>query len=139
MSTQQHKQAVETFFGHAGRGEVDAMFAMMTDDATWWLPTDAPGGRVMTRQEMHDFLTAFFPMMARHPRMEIQEMTAEGDRVCALMTSRDGLSRGGIPYNNDYHLLVRFAGERIAEIREYQNPMFSGALAAEFEENTTTG
>ena len=134
MSAQQHKQAVKAFFGHAGRGEVDAMFAMMSDDATWWLPGDAPGGLVMTRREMHDFLLDFFPMMKKHARMEIHEMTAEDDRICALMTARDGVTRGGIAYANDYHLLVRFADGMIAEIREYQNPIFSNALSVEFEE-----
>ena len=58
-------------------------------------------------------------------------MTAEEDRVCVEQTARGGITRGGLSYANDYHLLFRLRDGLIVEVREYMNPLMIAGVTAE--------
>jgi hypothetical protein len=42
----------------------------------------------------------------------------EGDH-CAVQAESDATAMNGKKYNNRYHFYLRFAGDKIAEVREY--------------------
>ena len=54
MSTEANKQTVRTFFDHLHSGAFDDAFALLTPDATWWIPTDQPG-IALTGLDDHEF------------------------------------------------------------------------------------
>ena len=133
MDIDTNKQLVTTFFDHIDAREFDAGFAMMTDDATWWIPSDAPGGTTMTKAQMRQAVDTFSKVFKTLPKMERVHMTAEGDRVCLEQYSRGGETFGGAAYANDYHLVIVLRDDRISEIREYMNPLLGAAVIAEIQ------
>ena len=58
-------------------------------------------------------------------------MTAEEDRVCVEQTARGGMTRGGVAYANDYHMLFRLRDGLIVEVCEYMNPLMIAGVSAE--------
>jgi ketosteroid isomerase-like protein len=46
---------------------------------------------------------------------DVHDLIEEGDRVAARLTVH-GVLRGGMPYENGYHLFFRFDGDKIAEV-----------------------
>ena len=133
MSVEKNKALVRAFLARAADGEVDAQMAMVADGGTWWIPTDKPGGLVLSKEEMRSLAGAFYAIMERKPTIEIQAMTAEDDRVCVQMTTRGAMTKGGAAYANDYLMALRIEKGQIAEVREYLNPLLAGAIGQEIE------
>lgn len=125
-------RAIATAFLHAlAAQDVTQVQSMLADDLVWWIPTDQPGGMQVGKDQIVPMLGAFFSVMATAPSLEIGRITAEDDRVCIEQTLRGGMTKGGAPYGNDYHFLLRIAGGKIAEVREFMNPILAAPIAAE--------
>lgn len=133
MSLEDNKAVVVAFFDKIDSGDIDGAFAMMTDDATWWIPSDAPGGLTMTKAQMYDAIGVFGKVFKTPPKIERGRITAEGDRVCLEQVSRGGETHGGATYANDYHLLISLRDGKVQEIRDYMNPVLGVALMAEMQ------
>lgn len=133
MSLEHNKAVVVDFFDKIDRGDIDDAFAMMTDDATWWFPSDAPGGITMAKAQIYAAVQAFSKVFKTSPKLERGRITAEGDRVCLEQVSRGGETHGGATYANDYHLLITLRDGKVCEVREYMNPMLGAALMAEMQ------
>ena len=131
MSTANNKEKVRQYINYMNSGQIDEAFAMLAPDATWWIPTDQPGGKTFTKDDMLGSIGVFMGVFAKKPEFTIEQLTAEDDRVCVLQTARGGLSRGGASYANDYHMFYRFRDGLIVEVREYMNPICAAALMAE--------
>ncbi|HEY6870671.1 MAG TPA: nuclear transport factor 2 family protein [Novosphingobium sp.] len=131
MSTQSNKQIVQRFFELMSRFEVEAGFALLAPDATWWIPTDRPGGLTVTKAEMLGSVGAFTRAFAQAPVTAFGRMVAEGNLVCLEQTTRGGRTHGGTEYGNDYLLLVELRDGLITEVREYMNPVLAAGLMAE--------
>jgi ketosteroid isomerase-like protein len=131
MAVDDNKQTVKRFYEHLDGQEFDLAFALMIPDATWWIPSDKPGGTILSKEAMRAGIGTFYSLFMQMPSMEYGRMTAEGDRVCLEQTSRGGRTRGGASYGNDYHMLFQFRDGLIAEVREYMNPLLGVALMAE--------
>lgn len=132
MTNDDNKQIVRKFFIHSCKGEIDDALAMMGDDATCWILTERPEGLRVDKEKLRAMENSFFSVLKRIPRLELGRMTAEDDRVTLEMSLRDGLTRNGVPYNNDYFMLIRLDGEgRIMEMREYPNPAMVAPIAPE--------
>lgn len=131
MPTEANKQTAKEFFEAMSTGDVGKVFAFLSPDATWWIPTDQPGGMTVDVAAIHGLVGGFFSVFDEAPAMELGRMTAEDDRVCFEQTARGGRTRGGAGYGNDYHMLLRFRDGLICEVREYMNPLLSAAIAAE--------
>jgi ketosteroid isomerase-like protein len=96
----------------------------------------APGfvWHVMGRgpHSLAEFKQAFASMAALQAgpgRLEITGVTAEGDRVALEARSNIPLRNGQL-YANTYHYLVRFAGERICEVKEYYDSAYTREVFA---------
>lgn len=131
MSSEANKETVLIFCDHLNKGQINEAFAMLAPDATWWIPTDRPGGKTFTKDEMLASVGDFMNVLETKPQFEIEQLTAEDDRVCLLQTGRGGLSRGGVSYGNDYHMFYRLRDGLITEVREYMNPICAAGLMAE--------
>ncbi|MDF8334604.1 nuclear transport factor 2 family protein [Novosphingobium cyanobacteriorum] len=133
MSVDENKAVVCEFLDRMASGEIDQAFAMMTNDAGWWLPSDAAGGVTMSKTQMYDAVQAFGAVFKTPPHLTRGRITAEDDRVCIEQVSRGGETHGGAIYANDYHLLVIVRDGKIHEVREYMNPLLGAALMAEMQ------
>ena len=70
------------------------------------------------RARMERIFNAMTERMDSPLQMRIKSAIGEGDRVAMEMESHGTLKNGRV-YNNQYHLLMRIADGRIAEVREY--------------------
>jgi uncharacterized protein len=115
------KDSVRRFLDAMAANDVEALRALLTDDAKWWVP---PSVAVVARPLVGidhvaqlaggEITRAFRPGTTT---WRIVHMTAEGDRVAILM-DRCSVTAHGNPYENQYHWLFRFVGNRVAEVWE---------------------
>ena len=52
--------------------------------------------------------------------LKIETVICEGDR-CAVQAESNTIAFNGKKYNNRYHFDIRFDGDKIAEVREYND------------------
>jgi len=128
-----NKAIVRRFYDRLNALDAEGILSLLSDDVKWWLPTDQVGGMVQGRAQMAGLLPAMFGVFepGAGPVMTIGRLVGEGGTVCAEVTGRGGRTRGGVTYENDYHVLFEIADGQIVELREFMNPLLVGPLAAE--------
>ncbi len=100
------------------RGVIDD--TLITSDAYWWVP----GRRRLTRMEFQQLIDAFATLRRGVGRMIVHGITAEKDRVAVEAESFVDLIGGGT-YNNTYHFLFEFEGEKIRCSKEYNDSKYA--------------
>src|SRR5512143_615074 len=99
MSSEDTKRIARAFFERFDANDVPGALAMMTDDATWWLP-GKPGALPVrgehTKAQIAGVLDTMFGALEGGLRMTVKSMVAEGDRVAVEMTSRGQLKNGRV-------------------------------------------
>ena len=88
--------------------------AMMNDDATWWIP----GAGVFDKQQIAASFARIDTIFTGPIVVTVTGLTAEGDRV-AIESEGDVDAVNGRHYNNRYHTLIVFHGDKIGEVKEY--------------------
>ena len=116
------KSSVRRFLDAMAANDVAALRALLADDATWWVPPSAAAvvARPLVGVDQVAQLAGGAITRAFRPgttTWRIEHMTAEDDRVAILMHRRS-VTASGNPYENQYHWLFRFVGDRIAEVWE---------------------
>ena len=121
-SNRQNEQLVLQFFARLNAEDLEAVRALLTDDAAW-LPQarDMPGaGEYRGRNVIvDDFLRPIRALFAPgSPHNRIISM-ASNDGLVLVETHGTGNLRDGRPYDNRYAWAFQLRAGRIAEIREY--------------------
>lgn len=118
--TERNKAAVAALLEAFSRGDVPAMVALMTDDATWWV-----GGRIEGLSGTYgrdEFAQLVEGAKAAYKTGALKiwptGMVAEGDKVAVEAASSAELHNGRV-YANTYHLLVTLRDGKIAAVKEY--------------------
>lgn len=118
-----NKDIAREFFVRFSSGDISDATDLLSDDATWWIP-GKPGEKPTAGLHTKEGITnLFLRMMGRLKdglRINIRNMLAEGDMVAVEAESRGELTNGR-SYNNEYLFLMRMTGERIIEVREYND------------------
>ena len=111
------KQQVEDFFlALSGTAPADAIARFCKPGHSWWVP-----GLGDVADRVPGLLEAMIGWIAAGKLVfTVHSMVAEGDVVCAEVESFGALRNGRI-YNNHYHFLVRFDGEMIGALKEYND------------------
>lgn len=130
MRIEDNKRLVKEFLARFGEADLEGALAMMTDDCTWWI-----GGKpelfalagTKTKAEMTELLGQLVPPMKNGLQMTLHGITAEGERVAAEVESY-GENPDGSVYNNDYHFLFVVRGGKLAQVKEYLDPMHTKAV-----------
>lgn len=104
---------------------------LVTPDVVWWVP----GRGSMSLAVIQDVVAKFGKVWGGPGQIDLVGVTAEGTCVALEYESRIPLADGRI-YNNSYHLLAKFRGNKIRQIREYNDSryyreMFSGIAAGQ--------
>lgn len=126
MGIEENKRIVATFCACFERAAVGDVLEMMSDDATWWVngkPHLSPAAGIKSKLEMARIWRDLYAALAGGLRMDVVDMTAEGDRVAAQVRSH-AVTLQGKTYENDYHMLFRLRGRKVVEVmKEYADPM----------------
>lgn len=115
MNLEAKKAYAIEFFNRMGDGaQRSTALEMMTDDATWWIP----GIGTWDKAQLAAGMGAADKCFVGKITPEYLGITAEGDRVAVESVSHANVVNG-TTYNNRYHCLLLFRGDKIAEVREY--------------------
>ena len=120
MEIAQNKQVVLDFYEAGARGDMDACFALLADDIVWTNIGSTKFSGTFNGKQMllEQLLGPLFGQLKAGIRSEIEQLTAEGDRVVA-QTSGIAETVDGKAYNNSYCQVIRIADGKIAEVKEY--------------------
>ena len=120
--TAQTRTVVQDYVSALQRGDIEALRARFSPDATWSLRGDLPVSGTWTGPEqiLDTFLAA---MMARLDTskplsQEVSSIVADGETAVAEWTSR-ATTRDGQAYENDYAVVFVVRAGKIVAVREY--------------------
>jgi len=120
-NTETTRAVVRGYVEALQRGDLDALRASFTVDATWSLRGDLPVAGTWTGPAIIDgFLAAMTARLdtAAPLTQQVHRILADGDTAVAEWTSR-ATTRDGRPYENDDAVVFEVRDERIAAVREY--------------------
>ena len=122
MGIAENKQVVLDFYEAGARGDMDACFALLADDATWTnIGSTKFSGTYIGKQAIaEDLLGPLFSQLKAGISSQIERLTAEGDIVVA-QTSGTAETMDGTPYNNTYCQVIRIRDGQIADVKEYMD------------------
>jgi ketosteroid isomerase-like protein len=126
MDALQSKETVRRYFAALGRGDA-ALPDLLSDDVTWWAPPSSPlGGLHRGKAAVLALMASGVGLYDRDTPLavEIENMVAEGDRVCVELGLRGRTARGE-DYYNHYHFAFRVRGQRICEVREHLDTLYA--------------
>ena len=126
MEIVENKQVVLDFYEAGARGDMDACFALLSDEIVWTNigSTKFSGSFSGKQMLLEQLLGPLFGQLKAGISSEVERLTAEGDIVVA-QTSGIAETLDGTPYNNSYCQIMRIADGKILEVKEY----FDTALA----------
>lgn len=115
-----NKAAVAALLEAFSRGDVPAMVALMTDDATWWVGGAIEGLSGTYGRDQFAALVEGAKEAYKTGALKIWPtgMVAEGDKVAVEAQSHAELHNGRI-YANSYHLLVTVRDGMVSAVKEY--------------------
>ena len=123
MSSEHNKLLTKQFFDFFQSEEIDKMFSLFAEDATWWVlgkphqflssgPKDVKTIKRLIREH-------FFPkIMTKGITFTVKTLTAEDNRVSAEVDGY-GVTGSGVIYDQNYHFLIEFEGGKIKSLKEF--------------------
>ena len=119
-SLDDRKERVRRAYEGLARGDGQGLLDLFAPDVVYTvIGTSAYSGVFRGRNAVRERL--FRPLVAALATplaIEVQSLTAEDDRVVAQLKGHATL-RSGVPYDNTYCFVFRFAGDSVAEVTEY--------------------
>jgi ketosteroid isomerase-like protein len=123
MSDESNKNAVLRMHEAIGRGDIDGMFAPMTDDVTFRVIGDhALGQRTYQGKEdiTNNLLMTIFARLDGGVEVTIISIAAEDEKVFLHFTGK-AQTVDGDPYNNEYVQLFSFRDGKISAVVEFMD------------------
>ena len=131
MTTEtQNKAIARQFFERFTASDIEGALALMTDDATWWIPGTkelAPTAGTYSKEKIGRLFHRMLAALESGLAMTLKSSIAEGDFVAAEVESSGDL-RNGRRYRQQYHILMQFRDGRICAVREYLDTQHAHAV-----------
>jgi len=121
MSKELYKQSVIEFFKCFTECDVEGALSYLDDELVWQAmgtSGELPISGKRDKKETGELIEAVKGMMPSGLQFKFTDWTIEGNRVAAEIESY-GEVNGGKIYNNFYHFLFVFKGDKIEIIKEY--------------------
>lgn len=120
MSVETNRQLIRTAFEAMGQSNIGPLVDLMADDFAWIIEGKSKfsnrfDGKAVVEEKL---LRPLFNTFATPYRFEIEEIIAEGERVVVLGRGQVR-TKWGKDYDNHYCFVIRMAGGRMVELREY--------------------
>ena len=122
MNIAEQKERALTFLRSLETADGTAIDKIIADDFEMEMMARMPGvapirGKETFLKQMLGMLKAAFP---KGFNMKFGTVIAEGPHV-AIQAESDTVAANGRKYQNRYHFYFRFEGDRIAQVREYND------------------
>jgi uncharacterized protein len=119
MTSAEKKELALSFLGNFADPDPTTLATMVADDFEWNLMTRMDGfPPIKGREGIGTLATTLKTVMPGGLSMKFGSIICEGDH-CAVQAESNATAANGRKYNNRYHFYLRFAGDKIAEVREY--------------------
>jgi ketosteroid isomerase-like protein len=132
LGINQNKQVVEAFYAAGARGDMDACFALLSDDIRWTnIGSTVFSGTFVGKQALvEQLLGPLFSQLKAGISSVLENLVAEGDYVVA-QTSGIAETLDGKPYNNTYCQVMKMQKGKIIEVKEYFDTELVAAVFGE--------
>ena len=120
MSTEKNVQVVKDFFAAIGRGDKEALLALVAEDIAWTIPgEDWPlAGAHRGRAGLADLLQkASEELETTYPAPP--EFVAQGDRVLVVGVATGKIKVTNKPFKDDWVFDMTVRDGKVTKIREY--------------------
>jgi ketosteroid isomerase-like protein len=122
MELAKQKEAATTFLRSLDKLDLDILAGLISDNFEFEMMGRLPGikpirGKDKFLANMPKTLTTMFP---NGLNMKLLTVVAEGPHV-AIQAESDTVAGNGKKYANRYHFYFLFDGDRIAQVREYND------------------
>ncbi|MFD2473587.1 nuclear transport factor 2 family protein [Amycolatopsis silviterrae] len=121
-----NKTTCREFLLAMGNGDIDGVKARATEDIVFTTKGSSMFSAARTLPELLELIGTLDQLTASEFTAEFPSMTAEDDRVSVEMAGHADLVGGG-RYDNIYHFLFRFRGDKIASVEEYLDTKYTEA------------
>jgi ketosteroid isomerase-like protein len=122
MTVQANKHVVTQFLKAFETGDIDAVLALLTDDATWWVSGDLPMSGIFPKTAVKKMMSGIAQNTTGPITFTPISVIAEGNRVAVEAESSADLANGR-HYTNKYHFAFEFDGELVSAVREYMDTL----------------
>ncbi len=120
--TVQNKKLVSDFFSHFSNGNIDEAFALVSENASWWVPGDLPFSGTKTKAEYLQVVGAIQSGFPNGLKLEVTSMIAEGNKIAVEVASH-GDHANGKTYANQYHFLITIENGEMVAVKEYMDTL----------------
>ncbi len=119
MSTEKNVQTVKDFFAAIGRGDREALLALVAQDIEWIIPgEDWPlAGTHRGHAGLADLLETASTSI--ETSTEAREVVAQGDRVLVVGFARGKIKATNKTFEDDWVFAITVRDGRLTNIREY--------------------
>ena len=119
MSIEQNIQTVKAFFAALGRGDREALLALVAEDIEWIIPgEDWPlAGTRHGHAGLMDLLET--AAKAMETSTEPREFVAQGDRVLVIGFAKGKVKATNKPFEDDWIFAITVRDGKLTSIREY--------------------
>lgn len=119
MSIEKNIQTVKNFFAAIGRGDREALLALVAEDIEWIIPgTDWP---LAGTYRGHAGLAGLLDTASRsmETSTEPREFVAQGDRVLVVGFANGKVKATNKPFEDDWIFAITVQDDKLTSIREY--------------------
>jgi ketosteroid isomerase-like protein len=119
MSIEKNIQTVKDFFAAIGRGDREALLALVTEDIEWIIPgEDWP---LAGTHRGHDGVTDLLETASRsvETSTEPREFVAQGDRVLVVGFAKGKIKATNKTFRDDWVFAITVRNGKLTNIREY--------------------
>jgi len=127
MNTEDNKNAVRSFIKAMVAGDLDQVRLITTDDATFWVSPTSVSSGTHTKEDWLQMMTGVFSDLARPMTLQMNDFTAEDDRVSLTMAGSMQFKNGKV-YNGHYHTLFFLRDGKISAMNEYLDTYHVGEV-----------
>jgi uncharacterized protein len=119
MSTEENVQTVKDFFAAIGRGDREALLALVSEDIEWIIPgQDWPlAGTYRGHAGLEDLLGT--AARSIETSTEPREFVAQGDRVMVAGFARGRIKTTNKTFEDDWIFAITVRDGRLTSIQEY--------------------
>ncbi|CUT09983.1 Ketosteroid isomeraserelated protein [Bradyrhizobium sp.] len=119
MSIENNIQTVKDFFAAIGRGDGEALLAMVTEDIEWVIPGE--GWPLAGTHRGHEGVTDLLETASKsvETSTEAREFVAQGDRVLVVGLAKGKIKATNKTFRDDWVFAITVRNGRLTNIREY--------------------
>ena len=121
MTSAEKKELATEFLSEFEDPDPVRLATMVANDFEWKVMTRMEGiPPVKGHDGLRNLAKIIKAMMPGGLGLKIETIICEGNR-CAIQAESNTVAANGKKYNNRYHFDIRFDGDKIAEVREYND------------------